>query len=96
MNEGMYIKVFRSRLSRLLLFQSTSCVGLEEHDVSINDDVVLALLLVLAPCFDCVFTSKLHKVSVGVDLGTDKATLEVSVDSSCSIGSLVTILPTRV
>lgn len=66
--------------------------NLEEHDVAVDDGVVLALLSVLAGGLDGGFAAVLLEVGVGHHLRADESVHEVRVDHSSSLRRLGTLL----
>lgn len=58
------------------------------HDISVFDEVFLALQTVFSFFPRCCYRSGLNQVVVSDHLGTDKAALKVGVDNACSLGSL--------
>ncbi len=66
--------------------------NLEEHDVAVDDGVVLALLSVLAGGLNGGFAAVLLEVGVGHHLRADESVHEVRVDHSGSLRRLGTLL----
>src|SRR5262245_1561208 len=55
------------------------------NDVTVLHDIVFALKSELASLFTLRLTAKSNKVIVSNDLGTDKTTLDVAMNLSCSL-----------
>lgn len=65
---------------------------LEENDVAIKHQVVLALLPVLAGSLDGTFIAMLLEVGIRHDFGADETVHEIRVDDSGSLGRLRALL----
>ena len=69
-----------------------SDVEQEVHQVTVLDDVVLALGAHLSGILGTLLTTALDEVLVGDDLGPDKAFLEVRVDDSGGLGGRIALV----
>ena len=73
-----------------LIAQSFSLSDIEpvQNDVTVLDDILLALLPILSFRLYCVFTSELHEICVFHDFSADKASLKVCMNDSSGLGCL--------
>ena len=57
----------------------------EENDISVFHQVILAFQADIAVLLQGLFGLVFHEVLIAVDLGTDKAPLEIRMDHTCAL-----------
>ncbi len=75
----------RRRLDVDLLFLETCGVGLDEENISILDDVILALLFVLSGGLYGRLGAVFNEIGVRIDLGADESIVKVGVNDARSV-----------
>eukprot|EP00953_Heterococcus_sp_UTEX-ZZ885_P008652 5169-Heterococcus_DN1.PRE.9 len=77
--------VYTAQSQHTALQQQPLVVELEEDDVTIRHNILLALLALFACFFDALFITKFFQVFIGHDFCTDEPLLKVSVDHTCCL-----------
>src|SRR5687768_18409149 len=75
-------------LTRRVVVSQSSDVELEQHDVAVLHDVVLALVARLARLLGAGLAGERHEIVEADRLGADEAALEIGVDRARRLGSL--------